>query len=165
MPDFTVMQHRHLALAQGDATTLAEALRVRMAIPGRPASGPQLLRNSRRAHARSVERRRTRGGVRGVRAGRGHAALRARAAAPAPGDVRRRRRSARMAYSLLFSLPGASVLFYGEEIGMGRNLEVPGRRSVRTPMQWTSEPSAGFSTARPSKLRRRPPSAVSHRWR
>ena len=42
----------------------------------------------------------------------------------------------RMVYSLLFSLPGTPVLFYGEEIGMGENLEIEGRSSVRSPMQW-----------------------------
>jgi trehalose synthase len=51
----------------------------------------------------------------------------------------------RMAYSLAFSLPGTPVLFYGEEIGMGENLDLPGRMSVRTPMQWSAEPNAGFS--------------------
>ena len=60
----------------------------------------------------------------------------------------------RMAYSLLFSLPGTPVLFYGEEIGMGENLDVDGRMSVRTPMQWTDEENGGFSKARPSRLRR-----------
>jgi maltose alpha-D-glucosyltransferase/alpha-amylase len=51
----------------------------------------------------------------------------------------------RMAYSLLFSLPGTPTLFYGEEIGMGENLEVPGRMSVRTPMQWDAGPLGGFA--------------------
>ena len=60
----------------------------------------------------------------------------------------------RMAYSLLFSLPGTPVLFYGEEIGMGENLDIEGRMSVRTPMQWTDEENGGFSKARPSRLRR-----------
>jgi glycosidase len=60
----------------------------------------------------------------------------------------------RLAYGLMFSLPGTPVLFYGEEIGMGENLAIPGRMSVRTPMQWTRERSAGFSTAAPTKLRR-----------
>jgi maltose alpha-D-glucosyltransferase/alpha-amylase len=59
----------------------------------------------------------------------------------------------KMVYSLLFSLPGTPVLFYGEEIGMGENLAVEGRGAVRTPMQWTSGPNAGFSTADPSQLR------------
>ncbi len=59
------------------------------------------------------------------------------------GDPRR----IRMAYSLLFSLPGTPALFYGEEIGMGENLSLDGRMAVRTPMQWTSESTAGFSQA------------------
>jgi len=58
----------------------------------------------------------------------------------------------KMAYSLLFSLPGTPVLFYGEEIGMGENLAVEGRSAVRTPMQWSDEPGAGFSTADPSRF-------------
>ena len=58
----------------------------------------------------------------------------------------------RMAYSLLLSLPGTPVLFYGEEIGMGENLAVPGRMAVRTPMQWSEEPGAGFSTADPTRF-------------
>ena len=57
-----------------------------------------------------------------------------------------------MAYSLLFSLPGTPVLFYGEEIGMGENLAVAGRMAVRTPMQWSDEPGAGFSTADPQAV-------------
>jgi trehalose synthase len=64
------------------------------------------------------------------------------------GDPRR----IRMVYSLLFSLPGTPVLFYGEEIGMGENLDAGDRLAVRTPMQWTSGRNAGFSTARPSRL-------------
>lgn len=66
------------------------------------------------------------------------------------GDQRR----IRMVYSLLFSLPGTPVLFYGEEIGMAENLDIPGRMSVRTPMQWSGENSGGFSTADPAILRR-----------
>ena len=66
------------------------------------------------------------------------------------GDPRR----IRMVYSLLFSLPGTPVLFYGEEIGMGENLEIDGRLAVRTPMQWTDQRNGGFSNAAPSRLRR-----------
>jgi maltose alpha-D-glucosyltransferase/alpha-amylase len=51
----------------------------------------------------------------------------------------------RMLYSLAFSLPGTPVLFYGEEIGMAENLEIPGRYSVRAPMQWSSDRHGGFS--------------------
>ena len=57
-----------------------------------------------------------------------------------------------MAYSLMFSMPGTPVLFYGEEIGMGENLAAGGREAVRTPMQWTSGKNGGFSRAAPSRL-------------
>ncbi|HET9740639.1 MAG TPA: alpha-amylase family protein [Solirubrobacteraceae bacterium] len=64
-------------------------------------------------------------------------------------------RAIRMVYSLAFSLTGTPVLFYGEEIGMGENLEVEGRMAVRTPMQWSAEPNGGFSTVDdPARLRR-----------
>jgi len=69
------------------------------------------------------------------------------------GDPRR----IRMVYSLLFSLPGTPVLFYGEEIGMGENPEIPGRQAVRTPMQWTDGKNGGFSHAAPSRLVAPPP--------
>jgi len=58
----------------------------------------------------------------------------------------------KMVYSLLFSLPGTPVLFYGEEIGMGENLAAEGRNAVRTPMQWTTGLNGGFSTADPDAL-------------
>ncbi|MBX0301274.1 alpha-amylase family protein [Cryobacterium sp. 1639] len=64
------------------------------------------------------------------------------------GDERR----IRLAYSLMFSLPGTPVLFYGEEIGMGENLAVEGRYAVRTPMQWSDGKNGGFSKARASDL-------------
>jgi trehalose synthase len=64
------------------------------------------------------------------------------------GDPRR----VRMVYSLMFSLPGTPVLFYGEEIGMGESLAAEGRLAVRTPMQWTAGRNGGFSTAAPGKL-------------
>jgi glycosidase len=64
------------------------------------------------------------------------------------GDPRR----IRMVYSLLFSLPGTPVLFYGEEIGMGEDLDAEGRLAVRTPMQWTAGRNGGFSTAQPRQL-------------
>ena len=64
------------------------------------------------------------------------------------GDQRRMR----MAYSLAFSLPGTPVLFYGEEIGMAENLDIPGRLAVRTPMQWTGGTNGGFSKASKRQL-------------
>jgi len=51
----------------------------------------------------------------------------------------------RMAYSLMFSLPGTPVLRYGDEIGMGDDLSLPERNCARTPMQWSTEPQAGFT--------------------
>lgn len=57
------------------------------------------------------------------------------------------RRRLEMAYSLLFSLPGAPVIRYGEEIGMGDDLRLKERLSVRTPMQWSAAKNAGFTTA------------------
>jgi maltose alpha-D-glucosyltransferase/alpha-amylase len=57
------------------------------------------------------------------------------------------RRYIEMIYSLLFTLPGIPLIRYGEEIGMGDDLSLPDRDSVRTPMQWTDEPNGGFSTA------------------
>ena len=59
------------------------------------------------------------------------------------GDERR----LRLVYSLMFSLPGTPVLFYGEEIGLAENLDVPGRLAVRTPMQWADEVGGGFTKA------------------
>ncbi|MFD3003721.1 alpha-amylase family protein [Pontibacter toksunensis] len=52
-----------------------------------------------------------------------------------------------LAYSLMFSLPGTPVIRYGDEIGMGDNLELDERNAVRTPMQWSSDEQAGFSEA------------------
>src|SRR5437763_2223311 len=54
--------------------------------------------------------------------------------------------------ALLFSLPGAPVLYYGDEIGMGDNIYLGDRNGVRTPMQWSADRNAGFSRANPQKL-------------
>ena len=62
------------------------------------------------------------------------------------------RRRIELAYSLQFTMPGTPVLRYGEEIGMGENLALPGRDSIRTPMQWDGTRSAGFSGAPPDRL-------------
>jgi maltose alpha-D-glucosyltransferase/alpha-amylase len=57
----------------------------------------------------------------------------------------------RLYYSLLMSLPGVPMIRYGDEIGMGDDLSLEGRDSVRTPMQWTSEVNGGFSKAKDSE--------------
>jgi maltose alpha-D-glucosyltransferase/alpha-amylase len=50
-------------------------------------------------------------------------------------------------HAILFSLPGAPVLYYGDEIGMGDNVYLGDRDGVRTPMQWTGDRNGGFSRA------------------
>jgi maltose alpha-D-glucosyltransferase/alpha-amylase len=62
------------------------------------------------------------------------------------------RRQMEMLYSLLFSLPGSPVVYYGDEIGMGDNIYLGDRDGVRTPMQWSSDRNAGFSRADPAAL-------------
>lgn len=61
-------------------------------------------------------------------------------------------RRIRLAYSLMLTLPGTPVLFYGEEIGMGDDLSIEERNSIRTPMQWSAEHNGGFSTAQTDQL-------------
>ena len=55
------------------------------------------------------------------------------------------RRRIELAYSLMFTLPGTPVIRYGDEIGMGDDLNLPERNCARTPMQWSTEPHAGFT--------------------
>jgi maltose alpha-D-glucosyltransferase / alpha-amylase len=62
------------------------------------------------------------------------------------------RRRLELMNSLMFTLPGTPVIRYGEEIGMGDDLNLPERAAIRTPMQWSAEPNGGFSTAPPQKL-------------
>ena len=54
--------------------------------------------------------------------------------------------------SLLFTLPGSPVIYYGDEIGMADNIWLPDRNGVRTPMQWKNTLNAGFSEADPQDL-------------
>jgi maltose alpha-D-glucosyltransferase/alpha-amylase len=62
------------------------------------------------------------------------------------------RRRIEMMNGLLFSLPGTPVIYYGDEIGMGDNYYLGDRNGVRTPMQWSADRNAGFSSANPQKL-------------
>jgi maltose alpha-D-glucosyltransferase/alpha-amylase len=62
------------------------------------------------------------------------------------------RRQIELLNSLLLSLPGTPVLYYGDEIGMGDNVYVGDRNGVRTPMQWSADRNAGFSRANPHRL-------------
>jgi maltose alpha-D-glucosyltransferase/alpha-amylase len=76
--------------------------------------------------------------------------IRRRLAPMLRGDARRMRQ----AYSVQFSLPGTAVLRYGEEIGMGDDLNLPDRESIRTPMQWDDTAGAGFSSMTAGDLAR-----------
>ncbi|MEA3409799.1 MAG: maltose alpha-D-glucosyltransferase, partial [Candidatus Eisenbacteria bacterium] len=69
--------------------------------------------------------------------------------APLLGNNRRR---IELMNGLLFALPGTPVIYYGDEIGMGDNVYVGDRNGVRTPMQWSSDRNAGFSSANRQRL-------------
>ena len=147
--DFIGMQQMYLSLARGDAEPLAQALRQR---PDPPEDGhwATFVRNhdeltlDKLTDSQRQEVFVAFGPDEDMQVyGRG---LRRRLPPMLKGD----RRRIRMVYSLLFSLPGTPVLFYGEEIGMSENLALEGRFAVRTPMQWTPAPHGGFSTADPS---------------
>ncbi len=66
--------------------------------------------------------------------------------------LHRQRRKIELMTGLLFSLPGTPVIYYGDEIGMGDNIYLGDRNSVRTPMQWSPDRNAGFSAANPQQL-------------
>ncbi len=74
------------------------------------------------------------------------------------------RRRLELMNSLLFTLPGTPVVRYGEEIGMGDDLRLPERQSIRTAMQWSGDKNGGFSTAEPRKLPRPVISEGSYRY-
>ncbi|HET9907350.1 MAG TPA: maltose alpha-D-glucosyltransferase, partial [Anaerolineales bacterium] len=59
------------------------------------------------------------------------------------------RRKIELINSLLFTLPGSPIIYYGDEIGMGDNIELFDRNGVRTPMQWDDSENAGFTTGKP----------------
>ena len=61
--------------------------------------------------------------------------------------VENSRRRIELLNALLLSMPGTPVIYYGDEIGMGDNVYLGDRNGVRTPMQWTSDRNAGFSSA------------------
>ena len=149
--DFHGMQATWLSLARGDARPLIGALHRRPPIP-HEAAWASFLRNhdeltlDKLTPAQRDEVFAAFGPDPDMQLyGRG---LRRRVPSMLGGD----QRWIRMAYSLMFALPGAPTLFYGEEIGMAENLAVDDRLAVRTPMQWTSDAAAGFSSAPPDGL-------------
>jgi len=151
--DFIGMQHIYLSLARGDARPLAGVLRQRPKLDI-TSQWANFVRNhdeltlDKLSEPERQEVFDAFGPDAGMQLyGRG---LRRRLPSMLGGDERRMR----MVYSLAFALPGTPVLFYGEEIGMAENLDVPGRFAVRTPMQWTGDSNGGFSTAAKRRLPR-----------
>jgi trehalose synthase len=149
--DFIGMQATYLALARGDARPLVKALQQRPPIDDTCQWATFLRNHDELTLDKLTEKERQEvfaafGPEPGMQLyGRG---LKRRLPTMLGGDPRR----IRMAYSLLFSLPGTPTLYYGEEIGMGEDLEAEGRMAVRTPMQWSAGRNGGFSTARPGRL-------------
>jgi maltose alpha-D-glucosyltransferase/alpha-amylase len=146
MFNFYANQHLFYALASGDTSPLQTALKETKRIP-QTAQWAHFLRNhdeldlgrlkpAQRAAVfeRFGPTRDTQLYDRGIR----------RRLASMLGD----RRHIELANSVMFSLPGAPVIRYGDEIGMGENLALKERDAVRTPMQWSNERNGGFSTAR-----------------
>ncbi|MGH7481783.1 MAG: alpha-amylase family protein [Longimicrobiales bacterium] len=144
--DFMLNQHLFLALARAEKTPLIQGFQRPPDLPTE-AQWAQFLRNHDELDlGRLTERQREEAFAvfapredmriydRGVR----------RRLAPMLGNDADR---LRMAYSLLLTLPGTPVIWYGDEIGMGDDLSLHERNPVRTPMQWSDEPNAGFSGA------------------
>ena len=149
--DFIAMQNLWLSMARQDASPLAHAIESRPAIPpdGQWAS---FVRNhdeltlDRLTPSERQEVFKAFGPSKTMQVyDRG---LRRRVPPMLDGDQDR----IRLVYSLMFSLPGTPVLFYGEEIGMGENLTAEQRLAVRTPMQWNAGKNGGFSTAAAADL-------------
>ncbi len=151
--DFIGMQNIYLSLARGDARPLAKVLRQRPPLDV-TSQWANFVRNhdeltlDKLSDSERQEVFDAFGPDPDMQLyGRG---LRRRLPSMLGGDERRMR----MVYSLMFSLPGTPVLFYGEEIGMAENLDIPGRLAVRTPMQWTGGVNGGFSKAPTRRLTR-----------
>ncbi|KGH45941.1 trehalose synthase [Modestobacter caceresii] len=151
--DFNTMQQMYLSLARGDAGPLAASLAARPAISPDSQWGTFVRNHDELTLDKLGDDERAE-----VFAAFGpeesmqvyDRGLIRRLPPMLAGDPRR----VRMVYSLLFSLPGTPVLFYGEEIGMGEDLSAGSRLSVRTPMQWTSGANGGFSDAPAKELTR-----------
>jgi maltose alpha-D-glucosyltransferase / alpha-amylase len=148
---FRLNQALVLALARHDARPVAAALRELPALP-RYGQWATFLRNHDEVDLGRLtdQERREVFAVFAPEAdmqlyGRG---IRRRLAPMLCGD----RRRIELAYSLQLTMPGTSVVRYGEEIGMGDNLDLPEREAIRTPMQWDGVPGAGLSHADPAQF-------------
>jgi trehalose synthase len=144
--DFITMANLWLSMARGEAAPLAHAVESRPVIPPE-CQWATFVRN----HDELTLDRLTGSERNEVFAAFGprkamqvyERGLRRRLAPMLAGDQDR----IRLVLSVLFTLPGTPVIFYGDELGMGENLGAKGRLAVRTPMQWTDGRNGGFSTA------------------
>ncbi len=144
MFNFQVNQNLFYALAANDARPLRRALKATQRLPKTGQWGMFLRNNDELDLGRLTKTQRDI-----VFAAFGpeptmqlyERGIRRRLAPMLDGD----RRRIEMAYSLMFTLPGAAVIRYGDELGMGDDLSLPERQCARTPMQWSTEPNAGFS--------------------
>ena len=144
MFNFHVNQHLFYALAAADVGPLAKALKATKPRPATAQWGLFLRNHDELDLGRLTKAQREKVFKafgpdksmqlydRGIR----------RRLAPMLGGDRRR---LELAYSLMCTLPGTPVIRYGDEIGMGDNLDLPERSCARTPMQWSNEPHAGFT--------------------
>jgi maltose alpha-D-glucosyltransferase / alpha-amylase len=144
MFNFQANQNLFYALASGDARPLSVALRKTRSRPSTAQWG-QFLRNhdeldlgrlTQRQRAKVFEAFGPEPNMQLYQRG-----IRRRLAPMLAGD----RRRIELAYSLMLSLPGTPVIRYGDELGMGDDLNLPERNCARTPMQWSTEPNAGFT--------------------
>ncbi len=140
---FPVMPRLYMALAQADRTPIVDILSRTPAIPAN-CQWCTFLRNHDELTLEMVtpEERdfmwRTYAPEPRMRLNLG---IRRRLAPLLDGD----RRKIELLNSILFTLPGAPILYYGDEIGMGEDIWLDDRDGVRTPMQWEAGPNAGFS--------------------
>jgi maltose alpha-D-glucosyltransferase/alpha-amylase len=145
MFNFFVNQHLFYALATGDIEPLTKAIEATLDIPT-TSQWAHFLRNHdeldlgrlsdeqrARVFARFAPDENMQLYGRGIR----------RRLAPMLGD----REHEELAYSMMFSLPGAPVIRFGDELRMGDDLELEQRNAVRTPMQWSHDTHGGFTTA------------------
>jgi maltose alpha-D-glucosyltransferase / alpha-amylase len=152
--DFITNQALYLSFVRHDATAVAEALRKRPPNPEQ-AQWAHFIKNHDEASLDKLSEAERDEVFRAFAPKKSmrlfERGIRRRFPPMVDGD----RRRIELAYSLLFSLPGTPVLFYGEEIGLGDDLSVADRAAVRLPMQWEDRPGGGFTSAEESTLPRK----------
>lgn len=144
MFNFQVNQNLFYALAARDARPLSAAMRKTRPRPATAQWG-QFLRNHDELDLGRLTKQQREKVFREFGPDPGmqlyERGIRRRLAPMLAGD----RRRLELAYSLMFTLPGTPVIRYGDELGMGDDLSLPERNCARTPMQWSTEPHAGFT--------------------